>query len=41
MLQTSVNGDMFLFNDDIIAVNAIGIDTNKIFLTIVLTLSYL
>ena len=40
-LLTTVNESMFLFKEDIIAVKAIGIETNKIFFIIVLTLSYL
>ena len=40
-LLTTVNESIFLFNDDIIAVNAIGIDTYSIFFMIFLTLSYL
>src|SRR5699024_164570 len=40
-LLTTVNESMFLFNDDIIAVRAIGIDTINIFFIIFLTLSYL
>ena len=40
-LLTTVNESIFLFNDDIIAVSAIGIDTNSIFFIIVLILSYL
>ena len=40
-LLTTVNESIFLFNEDIIAVKAIGIDTNNIFLIIVFTLSYL
>ena len=38
---TTVNESIFLFIDDIIAVSAIGIETNNIFFIIVLTLSYL
>ena len=38
---TTVNESTFLFIDDIIAVNVIGIDTNKIFFIIFDTLSYL
>lgn len=38
---TTVNESIFLFNDDIIAVNDIGIDTINIFFIIVFTLSYL
>ena len=38
---TTVNESTFLFIEDIIAVNVIGIDTNKILLIIVDTLSYL
>ena len=40
-LLTTVNESIFLFNDDIIAVNAIGIETYNIFFMIFLTLSYL
>lgn len=40
-LLTTVNESMFLFNDDIIAVSAIGIDTINILFIIVFTLSYL
>ena len=40
-LLTTVNESIFLFIDDIIAVNAIGIETSKIFFIIFLTLSYL
>ena len=38
---TTVNESTFLFIEDIIAVNVIGIDTNKILFIIVDTLSYL
>lgn len=38
---TTVNESIFLFSDDIIAVNAIGIETYKILFIIVFTLSYL
>ena len=38
---TTVNESTFLFIEDIIAVNVIGIETNKILLIIVDTLSYL
>ena len=37
---TTVNESIFLFIDDIIAVNVIGIDTNNIFLITSDTLSY-
>ena len=37
---TTVNESTFLFIDDIIAVNVIGIDTNNIFLITSDTLSY-
>ena len=40
-LLTTVNESIFLFIDDIIAVNAIGIETSNIFFIIFLTLSYL
>ena len=40
-LLTTVKESIFLFKDDIIAVNAIGTETIKIFFIIVLTLSYL
>lgn len=40
-LLTTVNESIFLFNDDIIAVNAIGIETINILFIIVTTLSYL
>lgn len=40
-LLTTVKESIFLFIDDIIAVNAIGIDTSKIFFIMFLTLSYL
>lgn len=40
-LLTTVKESIFLFKDDMIAVSAIGIETNKILLMMVLTLSYL
>lgn len=40
-LLTTVNESMFLFNDDIIAVKAIGVDTNNTFFIMLFTLSYL
>lgn len=40
-LLTTVKESIFLLSDDIIAVKAIGIETNKILLMIVFTLSYL
>lgn len=40
-LLTTVNESIFLFKDDIIAVNDIGIDTINIFFIIFFTLSYL
>lgn len=40
-LLTTVNESIFLFTDERIAVIAIGSDTSTIFLTILLTLSYL
>ena len=38
---TTVNESIFLFSEDIIADSAIGIDTNNIFLTIIIILSFL
>lgn len=40
-LLTTVNESIFLFKEDMIAVKAMGIDTIKILLIIVFTLSYL
>ena len=40
-LLTTVNESIFLLSDDIIAVNAIGVDTSNTFFIIFFTLSYL
>lgn len=40
-LLTTVKESIFLFNDDIIAVKAIGVETNKTFFIILFTFSYL
>ena len=40
-LRTTVNESIFLFNDDIIAVSAIGVETNNTFFIMLCTLSYL